>query len=415
MAFTMKSFRTFFLIFVIEFSLIYSYPSNSIEEDDVDIDVIDLSRFGEKLFGDPNHDVGKMVNEWTPESGQNPEELGTYVEGDILIPSEYGRNGLAKESSRWKNRIVPYVIHSSVPPTDRQLIKKAIDIYEQQTCIRFVPRTNEKDYVSVESSNTGCWSSVGRVGGKQIVNLQSGGCTQKVGTILHEFLHALGFYHEQNRPNRDNYIRVLTQNIKPETLPNFDKAKPGETIDYGVQYDLGSVMHYSSTAFSRNGAKTIVPLSGAESKMGQRDGFSRGDLIKLNAMYQCDNIVPNNIGNPGVPVNGGNGFNQVDPAAEKVIGQRTGFSPGDLTKINARYCSDIQKPDDRLPHYPEQLPFYPEYGNAVPPLYPEYGAFLPNPPLHPPQMPIFPPPYPNRPGLFGNRPFRPNRPPFLGK
>jgi hypothetical protein len=44
------------------------------------------------------------------------------------------------------------------------------------------------------------------------------------------------------------------------------------------------------------------------SRMGQRDGFSRGDLVKLNSMYQCDNVVP---GSPSKPSGGGgNGFNQ---------------------------------------------------------------------------------------------------------
>jgi hypothetical protein len=45
-----------------------------------------------------------------------------------------------------------------------------------------------------------------------------------------------------------------------ETLPNFEKARPGETNGYGVPYDLESVMHYSATAFTRNGEKTIVAL-----------------------------------------------------------------------------------------------------------------------------------------------------------
>lgn len=45
-----------------------------------------------------------------------------------------------------------------------------------------------------------------------------------------------------------------------DTLPNFEKAAAGETTAYGVQYDTGSVMHYSSTAFSRNGQKTIEAL-----------------------------------------------------------------------------------------------------------------------------------------------------------
>lgn len=73
-------------------------------------------------------------------------------------------------------------------------------------------------------------------------------------------MHAIGFLHEQNREDRDSNVRILQQNIKPETLPNFVKAKPGETTAYGVRYDLGSVMHYSPTAFSRNGAKTIQAI-----------------------------------------------------------------------------------------------------------------------------------------------------------
>jgi hypothetical protein len=232
-----KSLGVLFFIFVVELGSISSYPSNSLDDSEVESDVIDLSRFGDKIFGDPSDDVGRMVNAWTPDSGQNPEELGTYFEGDILIPLDEARNGLVKESSRWKDKIVPYVLHNSLSATDRQIIKRAIDIYEKQTCIRFVPRTTEKDYVSVESSSSGCWSSVGRIGGRQTVNLQSGGCTSRIGTVLHEFLHALGFYvcikklllfkadysfniilflqHEQNRSERDNYVRVQTQNIKP--------------------------------------------------------------------------------------------------------------------------------------------------------------------------------------------------------
>ena len=43
-----------------------------------------------------------------------------------------------------------------------------------------------------------------------------------------------------------------------DTLPNFEKARYGETTAYDVTYDKGSVMHYSPTAFSRNGQKTIL-------------------------------------------------------------------------------------------------------------------------------------------------------------
>lgn len=49
----------------------------------------------------------------------------------------------------------------------------------------------------------------------QPINLQSPGCTVKVGTIIHEMMHALGFFHEQNRPDRDDYVYINWNNVKP--------------------------------------------------------------------------------------------------------------------------------------------------------------------------------------------------------
>jgi len=53
---------------------------------------------------------------------------------------------------------------------------------------------------------------VGRIGGKQQLSLGNG-CVY-TGTIMHEFLHAIGFYHEQSRPDRDQFVRIVTENIQ---------------------------------------------------------------------------------------------------------------------------------------------------------------------------------------------------------
>ncbi|EDO36645.1 predicted protein, partial [Nematostella vectensis] len=66
-----------------------------------------------------------------------------------------------------------------------------------------------------------CCSAVGRVGGRQEVFLGYG--CHGFGTILHELGHVIGFWHEQMRPDRDDYVEVLHQNIVEGEKHNFAK------------------------------------------------------------------------------------------------------------------------------------------------------------------------------------------------
>ena len=57
-----------------------------------------------------------------------------------------------------------------------------------------------------------CFSSIGMVGrGEQKISLGQG-CLQR-GTVMHEMMHCLGFWHEQSRPDRDQHIWIYPNNI----------------------------------------------------------------------------------------------------------------------------------------------------------------------------------------------------------
>ncbi|XP_060806699.1 zinc metalloproteinase nas-4 isoform X1 [Amyelois transitella] len=263
-------------------------PMDDNSIDNFDSDTIDLTQLGPEAFGSPSNKSGESLSTWNETSLMNPEEMGEYAEGDILIPktSAQGRNGIRHEAMRWPDGVIPYSLEGYFSSEQRDLIMQAIDDYHRMTCLHFVPRSRQTDYIVIQNKNTGCWSSVGRIGGRQEVNLQSPGCLTKKGTVLHELLHAIGFMHEQSRPERDDFVTVWYSNVKPGSENNFKKADKQSVNDYGVGYDYNSVMHYSEYAFSKNRQKTIEPKVGGF-KLGQREGLSRGDVKKVNAMYNC--------------------------------------------------------------------------------------------------------------------------------
>lgn len=76
-----------------------------------DLDTIDLSGYGDALYGEPSNNTGKLVDDWDSDSEMNPEEVGEYLEGDILVPRDSKvRNGIVGEYTRWPKGVIPFDI-----------------------------------------------------------------------------------------------------------------------------------------------------------------------------------------------------------------------------------------------------------------------------------------------------------------
>merc|ERR1712180_320222 len=217
----------------------------------------------------------------------NPDEWGPHFQGDLIGPLPFlSKNGLLDEKYRWPEGKVPYEIGSEFSSSQIASIHKAQEHYKTLTggCIEWVPRTNEHDYVHFQSEGSGCYSNVGKIGSRQHINYPQW-CLDSFGSTLHEMYHTLGFYHEQSRFDRDDYVTIHWDHISAGHEHNFNKYSADVVGGFGEDYDYGSVMHYSSHAFSADGEVTIETKHGES--IGQRVDLSDVDLSKLMNMYKC--------------------------------------------------------------------------------------------------------------------------------
>lgn len=214
-----------------------------------------------------------------------PNTLKNYqhqlIQGAIILP-KLGR-------SIWNNGIIPYKFSENFPGARQKNIKLAIDLWTKMTNVQFMELTSKNntqytDYIVFkEIPGTLCASYVGRQGGEQEV-LLSPRCNTM--TVVHELGHVIGLWHEQSRYDRDNYVRILWENIPEDKQYNFNQYIDGGE-DYG-EYNYQSIMHYSAYAFSKNGEKTIEPLF-ENIQIGQRDHLSELDIASVNKLYPKNN------------------------------------------------------------------------------------------------------------------------------
>ncbi|XP_055356706.1 uncharacterized protein LOC129601824 [Paramacrobiotus metropolitanus] len=215
-------------------------------------------------------------------------------EGDILglqtmQLGQEAANAVSDASSFWPNNTIPFEFskkqNALMTPKELQIVLESMRIINHLTgnCVKFVQRTTEEDYISFQKGLQ-CMSNIGRIGGKQVVTY-SPACLKQHGDVQHELMHVLGFFHEHSRADRDEYVKIIWDNIAKSDRDQFAKHENGNT--YGLPYDYESVMHYKHNAFAKDsGIPTIVPTS-RKSKIGQNRDLSPLDVVRIHRRFRC--------------------------------------------------------------------------------------------------------------------------------
>ncbi|XP_059213752.1 bone morphogenetic protein 1-like isoform X2 [Centropristis striata] len=210
----------------------------------------------------------------------------------------------------WPDGIIPYVISGNFTGSQRAIFRQAMRHWEKHTCVTFTERTTEESYIVFTYRPCGCCSYVGRRGGgPQAISI--GKNCDKFGIVVHELGHVIGFWHEHTRPDRDEHVSIIRDNIQPGQEYNFLKMEPGEVDSLGETYDFGSIMHYARNTFSRGVfLDTILPrydINGVRPPIGQRTRLSKGDIAQARKLYKCarcgDSLQEStgNFSSPGFP------------------------------------------------------------------------------------------------------------------
>uniref|UniRef100_A0A8C3PMT5 Metalloendopeptidase n=1 Tax=Calidris pygmaea TaxID=425635 RepID=A0A8C3PMT5_9CHAR len=114
----------------------------------------------------------------------------------------------------WPDGVIPYVISGNFSGSQRAIFRQAMRHWEKHTCVTFLERNDEDSYIVFTYRPCGCCSYVGRRGGgPQAISI--GKNCDKFGIVVHELGHVIGFWHEHTRPDRDDHVSIIRENIQP--------------------------------------------------------------------------------------------------------------------------------------------------------------------------------------------------------
>ncbi|GAB1600374.1 zinc metalloproteinase nas-13-like [Argonauta hians] len=253
------------------------------------------------------------INEMIAEASESSKGLGVhYDSGDGIITTELDmmfkiedwrdfmmdqnstltkRKAIRMERFRWKDKQIPYIFRDYFSDNEKKEVESAMNDWNRLTCIRFRKASSRDKNKIYLSNGQGCYSFIGMQTGGQNLFLAKNCRYKRV--ILHELGHAIGFFHEQGRTDRDKYVYILKENVKSSFIDNFDKESSRTVNLFNIPYDYTSIMHYGAYDFSYNGKKTIITKDKRyQDVIGKAKILSFNDVKYVNLMYKCSEHCP---------------------------------------------------------------------------------------------------------------------------
>lgn len=174
-----------------------------------------------------------------------------FWQGDILL-ADWQLEALTAPQTRslilnlpWTDGIIYYEWDANIATSTKNDALEAMEEWHARCGLTFIDVTGDSSYpnrIYIYNGN-GNHSQIGMVRGRQELSLSE--FDSNVSSAIHEIGHALGLKHEQCRADRDEYIVVYYDNIKPDKRHNFDKVS-GSAYKTSAEFDYSSVMIYDS-------------------------------------------------------------------------------------------------------------------------------------------------------------------------
>ncbi|XP_033727684.1 MAM and LDL-receptor class A domain-containing protein 2-like [Pecten maximus] len=181
----------------------------------------------------------------------------------------------------WENGSVPYIT-TNMWPGDEFLpwIDESISHFHDEACLQWKERAEETEYVDFlgGDQNGFCAAYIGRLHNQSspiFLDQLTNNC-KALYVVIHEMMHAIGFDHEQGRPDRFNWLIMNWECIMSFAINNYVKGP----LSTSVELDWTSIMQYNPGIFNNCNNKGTMQTS--------YPAFDRLLYINLNYLTHYD-------------------------------------------------------------------------------------------------------------------------------